>query len=186
MKGHFFLNISCWGFYFRSGHFLFQHVTCFSRWYLASVPDWLQRRWCVCAVSVYGVCLRRRAGGGGRGAFGSRCVTLLPSVCADGAVSSVTAGSQKSRENNKKAATGSCGSNTRLPQTNQSRGRDRENKKSKEKEQQPEIDTDHTALDKRPRGVCSAKLNTQDCFHLLRQAAAHMARKLKIKTMRIH
>lgn len=132
------------------------------------------------------MCLRRRAGGGGRGAFGSRCVTLLPSVCADGAVSSVTAGSQKSRENNKKAATGSCSSNTRLPQTNQSQGRDLENKNSKEKEQEPEIDTDHTALDKRPRGVCSAKLNTQDCFHLLRQAAAHMARKLKIKTMRIH
>lgn len=42
-----------------------------------------------------------REGGGGRGAFGSCCVTLLPSVCADGAVSSVTAGSQKSRENNK-------------------------------------------------------------------------------------
>lgn len=54
---------------------------------------------CQCVFSVW-MRLRWREGGGGRGAFGSRCVTLLPSVCADGAVSSVTAGSQKSRENN--------------------------------------------------------------------------------------
>lgn len=98
-------------------------------------------------VSVYFLC-GWDCGGGGRGAFGSRCVTLLPSVCADGAVSSVTAGSQKSRENNnlkkkktqpKKqqnwAATGSRSGNISLPAPNQSRGRRRAgNRKERSKQ----------------------------------------------------
>lgn len=147
-------------------------------------------------VSVYFLC-GWDCGGGGRGAFGSRCVTLLPSVCADGAVSSVTAGSQKSRENNnlkkKKKPTQKTtkSSRNRKPQRQhftscaESKPRPAPSRKQK-REKQAEIDTGRAALDKPPRGVCSAKLNTQDCFHLLRQAAAHMARKLKIKTMRIH
>lgn len=59
-------------------------------------------------------------------------------------------------------------------------------KKGRENGKKTKIDSDHTALDKPPRRVCSAKLNTPDFFHLLWQAAAHMARELKIKTMRIY
>ncbi len=59
-------------------------------------------------------------------------------------------------------------------------------KKGRENRKKTKIDTDHTALDKPPRRVCSAKLNTPDFFHLLWQAAAHMAHELKIKTMRIY
>ncbi len=54
-------------------------------------------------------------------------------------------------------------------------------KKGRENRKKTKIDTDHTALDKPPRRVCSAKLNTPDFFHLLWQAAAHMAHELKNK-----
>lgn len=77
------------------------------------------------------VCLRWRAGGGGRGAFGSRCVTLLPSVCADGAVSSVTAGSQKSRENKQKKLRREAAAATLPP--NQSQGHEPENTTAKKR-----------------------------------------------------
>lgn len=116
---------------------------------------------CVCVCSS--VCLRRRAGGGGRGALGSRCVTLLPSVCADAAVSPVTAGSQRAVKTTERAESGGGGDGGKLqqqhfmPQANQSQGREPGNKRAEKREQEPEIDTGRATLDGRPRGVCSAK-----------------------------